>query len=420
MATDATRTRDVLSRIKSIGQSPTDDQRTRLRKQAIVVTAVVITALATIWTVFYLAIGRPLSAVMPLVYQLGTLAGLVWFSRSKDLRHFGIIAVSLLLVCPTLLQWSLGGFENGSAVMIWAFGAPMAAMVVLDAKAAWLTYGAFAALVIISAVADPMLAAGANPVPEGLRTAFFALDILGVSFATFLVLISFVRALDQERDRSDQLLANVFPAQIAQRLRRGEHTIADRMDGVTILFADIVDFSPLAARLPPNRLVEVLGRVFQTCDRLADQHGLETIKTVGDCYMAVAGAPVAATDHARRAADMALELVPAIAAATAAIDCPVQVRVGIHSGEVVAGVIGDRRFAYDLWGPAVNLASRMESNGVAGCVQVTERTRALLGDRYTTEHRGVIDLKGIGPTDAWILKARDGLSPLETLAPQPA
>jgi guanylate cyclase len=404
--TVATRTRDALSRLKTVGQDPADDQRTRLRKQAIVVTAVVITALATIWTLFYLAIGRPVSALMPLIYQVGTVAGLVWFSRSRDLRHFGIIAVTLLLVCPTLLQWSLGGFENGSAVMIWAIGAPMAAMVVLDAKAAWLTYGAFAALVVISAVMDPMLAAGATPVPEGLRVTFFALDILGVSFATFLVLISFVRALDQERDRSDQLLANVFPTAIARRLRRGERLIADRMGGVTILFADIVDFSPLAARLPPNRLVEVLGRVFATSDRLADHHGLETIKTVGDCYMAVAGAPEAADDHARRAADMALELVPAIVAATAAIDCPVRVRVGIHSGEVVAGVIGDRRFAYDLWGPAVNLASRLESNGVAGCIQVSAATRDLLGDAYELEPRGTLDLKGIGPTDAWILRAR--------------
>jgi hypothetical protein len=135
MPTVATRAHDALSRLKTIGQDPADDQRTRLRKQSIVVTAVVITSLATIWTLFYFAIGRPVSALIPLVYQVGTIAGLVWFSRSRDMRHFGVIVVTLLLVCPTLLQWSLGGFENGSAVMIWAFGAPMAAMVVLDAKA---------------------------------------------------------------------------------------------------------------------------------------------------------------------------------------------------------------------------------------------------------------------------------------------
>jgi class 3 adenylate cyclase len=270
---------------------------------------------------------------------------------------------------------------------------------------------------VVSALIDPMLAAGAAPVPESMRIAFFALDILGVSFATFLVLISFVRALDRERDRSDQLLANVFPTAIAKRLRRGERTIADRIDGVSILFADIVDFSPLAARLPPDRLVQVLGRVFQTCDELADHHGLETIKTVGDCYMAVAGAPESAEDHARRAADMALELVPAIVAATAAIDCPVRVRVGIHSGEVVAGVIGERRFAYDLWGPAVNLASRMESNGVAGCIQVTDATRELLGDSYEVEPRGTLDLKGIGPTDAWLVQRRAGVGAAQLRGP---
>lgn len=418
MATLATRARDALERLKRVGQDPHDDQRTRLRKQAIVLAAVAITVLATLWSAYYLAIGRPVSALMPITYQVGTAAGLVWFSRSRDLRHFGLIAVTLLLVCPTLLQWSLGGFENGSAVIVWAFGAPMAAMVVLDAKAAWLTYAAFAVLVIISAVIDPVIAATATPVPAELRTVFFALDILGVSFVTFLVLISFVRALDQERDRSDQLLSNVFPGAIAKRLKRGERTIADRIGDVSIVFVDIVGFSPLAARLPPGRLVEVLGRVFQTCDALADRHGLETIKTAGDCYMAVAGAPVAAEDHARRAADMALELVPAIAAATAAVDCPVSVRVGIHSGEVVAGVIGERRFAYDLWGPAVNLASRMESHGVSGRIQVSDATRALLGDDYRFEARGTIDLKGIGPTEAWLLCGRaDGSLLVPTTRP---
>jgi class 3 adenylate cyclase len=317
-----------------------------------------------------------------------------------------VLAVTLLLVCPTLLQWSLGGFINSSMVIIWAFGAPMAAIVVLDAKAAWLTYLAFAGLVVVSMLLDPTLAAAATPMPQPIQLLFFGLNIVGVSFASFLGLIFFVRALDRERDRSDQLLNNVFPSTIADRLRRGERSIADRMAGVTILFADIVGFSPLATRLPADRLVQVLGCVFRTCDHVADTYGLETIKTVGDCYMAVCGAPVAVPDHAQRAADMALELVPAIAKATAAIDCPVQIRVGIHSGEVVAGVIDERRFAYDLWGPDVNLASRMEATSVPGGVQVTSATRDLLGDDYVFEPRGVIELRGLGPTEAWLLCGR--------------
>jgi adenylate cyclase len=406
MTIASTRLHDALARFGSIGASSTDDQQTRLRKRSIVIASVVIAALANVWVVIYLAMGRPVSALIPLVFEVGTVVGLAWFSRSHDLRRFGAIEVALMLVLPVLLQWSLGGFANGSGVMIWAFAAPVGAMLVLDARAAWLTFGAFATLVVVSALLDPTLAAGATPVPDPVRLAFSALNLLGVSFATFLVLISSVRALDHERDRSDRLLANVFPGPIAERLKRGERTIAERIDGVTILFADIAGFSPLAARLPAGRLVEVLGVVFQTCDRLADRHGLETIKTVGDCYMAVAGAPMAAHDHAQRAAEMALDLVGTVTTATAAIDCPVRIRVGINSGEVVAGVIGERRFAYDLWGPAVNLASRLESHGTAGAIQVSRATRDLLGNAYELEARGTVDLKGIGATETWWLRGR--------------
>ncbi len=406
MASVATRVHDALAGLARIGRSPDDDRQTQLRKRAIVVATIAITVLSFAWVLLYLWLGRAAAALIPMTYQVVSILGLAWFRRSHDLRRFGASQVLLMLVLPFLLQWTLGGFENASAVMIWAFVAPMAAMVILDVRAAAVTFAAFAVLTVVSGLIDPALAAAATPIPDAVRQTLFVLDILGVSFVTFVVLTSFVRSLDRERERADGLLRNVFPGAIAERLKQGERTIADRLAGVTIVFADIVGFSPLAARLPPDQLIEFLGRVFRTCDALADRHGLETIKTVGDCYMAVAGAPVAVADHARRAADMALEMVPAIAAATAAIDCAVEVRVGIHSGEVVAGVIGERRFAYDLWGPAVNLASRLESHGVAGGTQVSAATRALLGAGYDLESRGTIDLKGIGPTEAWLLSGR--------------
>lgn len=408
MGSVATWVRDWLVRIERIGQTPEDDPRTRRCKRTLVVAAIAISLLAFAWIALYLSLGRPLAAAIPLTYQLASLVGLAWFARSHDLRRFGATQMALMVVLPFVLQWTLGGFENASAVMLWAFVAPMAAMSVLDMRAAWLTFAAFVGLTVVSGLVDPALAASATPIPEQVQRTLFVLDILGVSVVTFVVLTSFVRSLDRERDRSDRLLANVFPGAVAERLKRGDRLIADRMDGATILFADIVGFSPLAARLPPARLVELLGAVFRTCDGLADRHGLETIKTIGDCYMAAAGAPLSVPDHARRAADMALDLMPAIVQVGADLGCPLQVRIGIHSGEVVAGVIGERRFAYDLWGPVVNLASRLESHGVAGGIQVSAATRALLGDAYELEPRGPIDLKGIGPTEAWLLIGRAG------------
>lgn len=406
MASLVDRLRKGGTRVAHIGQSPDDDAQTRLRKTALVVASVTIAVFATAWTLVYLALDRPVSAAIPFTYQVATLIGLSWFARSRDMHAFGTLQVVLMLVLPFLLQWSLGGFENGSAVMIWAFAAPMGAMVFLGATAAWLTYAAFAGLTVVSGLIDPTLAAAAEPVPQAVQQIFFVLDMLGVSFVTFLVLISFVRALDRERDRSDQLLRNVLPASIAERLKRGERPIADRLEGVTILFMDIVGFSPLAARLPPTQLVELLDRVFGTCDRLADRHGLEKIKTVGDSYMAAAGAPTPSAGHAQAAADMALAMGPAIVAAVADLDCPIDVRIGMHSGEVVAGVIGQRKFSYDLWGAAVNLASRMESAGVPGAIQVSRATHDLLDGAYLMEARGSVDIKGMGPSETWLLTGR--------------
>ena len=261
-------------------------------------------------------------------------------------------------------------------------------------------------LTLVSWFIDPALAAGAEPLPEDVRRLFFVLDILGVAFVTFLVLIYFVLQLEAERGRSEGLLRNILPGPIAERLKRGERPIADRIPEATILFVDIVDFSPLSLLLAPQQLVELLDRVFRTCDRLAERHGLEKIKTVGDSYMAAAGVPIPSPDHAAAAADMALDIGPAVGAATRDLEHPVRLRVGLHSGEVVAGVIGTRKLAYDLWGPAVNLASRMESQGVIGRIQVSDATYRLLRDRYRFEARGAIEVKGIGRMDTWLLLGR--------------
>jgi adenylate cyclase len=395
-----------LMRLAAIGCAPDDDESTRLRKSALVLSSLSITVLATAWVVIYLALDRPASAAIPFSYQVCTVIGLGWFARHRRLRPYGVSQIMLMLILPFLLQWSLGGFENSGAVMIWAFTAPMAAMVFVSARSAWLTFAAFCLLTVASGIVDPTLASGADPLPDDVRRLFFVLDILGVGFVSFLVLIYFVLELEAERGRSEGLLRNILPGPIAERLKRGERPIADRIPAATILFVDIVDFSPLSRRLAPEQLVVLLDRVFRACDRLADRHGLEKIKTVGDAYMAAAGVPIPFPEHAEAAADMALELAGAVDAAVDGLDQPIRLRVGLHSGEVVAGVIGTRTLAYDLWGPTVNLASRMESQGVAGGIQVSDTTYRLLRDRYLFEARGPIEVKGIGRMDTWLLVGR--------------
>jgi adenylate cyclase len=213
-----------------------------------------------------------------------------------------------------------------------------------------------------------------------------------------------------ERERAqaetETLLHSILPRSIADRLRSGAQLIANEHAEVTVLFADIAGFTPLARRAGPAEVVTILNRVFSAFDELAERHGLEKIKTIGDAYMAVAGAPEPRPDHARAAAEMALDMLDAIDTCARELDQPLQVRVGMHTGRAVAGVIGTRKFAYDLWGDAVNVASRMESHGVAGRVQVSDAVRDALQAGYRFEERGSIDIKGVGEMHTWFLLGR--------------
>jgi adenylate cyclase len=214
------------------------------------------------------------------------------------------------------------------------------------------------------------------------------------------------RALAMERERSERLLLNVLPAPIAARLKRAEGVIADEFSDVTVLFADIVDFTRRSQRVAPDQVVEALNDLFSAFDRLARQRGLEKIKTIGDAYMVVGGLPEPRPDHAEAVADMALAMREEVAGRSDPTGQPLQVRIGIATGPVVAGVIGTTRFSYDLWGDTVNTASRMESQGVPGCIQVSGRTWERLRDRYRLERRGPIPVKGKGVVVTWFLVGR--------------
>ncbi len=203
--------------------------------------------------------------------------------------------------------------------------------------------------------------------------------------------------------RSEELLHNVLPAPIADRLKGGTGRIADHFSEVTVLFGDLVGFTTLSARLSPAELVAMLDEIFSVFDEIARRHGLEKIKTIGDAYMVVGGLPETRPDHAEAIAEMALEMRDYIASSAAR---DLRMRIGIHSGPVVAGVIGKQKFAYDLWGDTVNTASRMESHGVEGKVQVSQATFAQLQDRFELVSRGPIQVKGKGELQTWFLEGR--------------
>lgn len=212
--------------------------------------------------------------------------------------------------------------------------------------------------------------------------------------------------LQIEKDKSENLLLNILPKAVADRLKHGEQTIANGHATVTVLFADLVGFTELARRTTPADLVSLLNGIFTAFDLLVERHELEKIKTIGDSYMLAGGIPIHRADHAQAVADIALEMIQTLAALNAERGTSLRVRIGINTGPIVAGVIGKRKFTYDLWGDTVNLASRMESSGVPGLVHVSESTYEALKGDFDLEERGITQVKGVGEVRTYFLKGR--------------
>ncbi len=374
-----------------------------MRKETLVLTAMAITLLATLWVVIYLALGRPVSGAVPFSYQVISVISLVYFARTGNVVALQAIQLGAMLVLPFVLQWTLGGFANSSVVMVWAFTAPLTALVLQPPRRAALVFGAYLGLIVFSGLIDPYLVANSTPMPTPVQLAFFVLNLGAVSLVAYAVLQYFVAGRERAQRETDDLLHNVLPDTIADRLKAGEQRIADDHASVAVVFADVVGFTSLARAVGAGEVLAILDLLFTTFDGLADRYGLEKIKTIGDAYMAVAGAPRPRQDCVRAAAQMALAMVPATAQVAAEVGRPLELRVGVHAGPAIAGVIGRRKFAYDLWGDAVNVASRMELHGLPGRVQVSEAVATALDGGYRFEERGTIDIKGLGEMRTYFL-----------------
>jgi class 3 adenylate cyclase len=324
----------------------------------------------------------------PLAVLLASAAALILYNQPAYPGLFSSVPLSVALVTA----WAAGRRGWALAVVAWFGLTPLIFVAVSDLP------GDYAARILSGAVSDLALLA--------------ALLLLGEAIRGRRALDAAHRLLLAEQERSEGLLLNVLPAPIADRLKQGEEPIADRFPEVTVLFADLVDFTASSDRSSPERVVQVLADLFTAFDRLAARHGLEKIKTVGDAYMVAGGLPVARPDHAEAVAEMALAVREEAGRHRDPAGRPLQVRIGIDSGPVVAGVIGTAKFSYDLWGDTVNTASRMESTGVPGCIQVTERAYRRLRDRYRFERRGPVQVKGKGELVTWFLVGRsDGSGP---------
>lgn len=394
----AARMRTLVDRAGRVGADPDDSTETLLQKRLTVVLCVGTLPLTIAWSVIYIAAGAPLAATIPAFYSLFTPLNTTAFARTRNLRIYRFTQLLAILLLPFLVMLALGGFRPSSAVVLWAALCPLGSLLVEDLRKTRLWIAGFLAVLVIGALLDPYLSAPG--IPDSLITWFFVLNLGGVITVAFVLLYYFVGQRNFFQERSEMLLLNILPREISETLKEQPRTIAEHFDEASILFADVVEFTPMAAGMTPLSLVELLNDVFQCFDDLVERHDLEKIKTIGDSYMVAAGVPRRRDDHAEVLVRLALDIRDAVAERTFG-GRRLSFRIGVNSGPVVAGVIGRKKFIYDLWGESVNMASRMESHGLSGAIQITERTWQLVRDRFACEERGTIQVKGAGPTRVW-------------------
>jgi guanylate cyclase len=406
----------VFARVAVVGADPQDDEDVRTSKALLAVISVLILPIAVLWGILYLAVGSPVGLV-PLAYFLILLGAILAFSRTRNFTQLLHVNLLDILLAPTLSMIALGGFAPSACVGLWGILAPLGALVFMDVRAAIRWYAAYVVIFLGSGIAGEVLGGIPPAPPDWFTTTMLASNVVVGGTIVFTLLALFAKhrrdaisALRIEQAKSENLLLNILPRSIAEQLKAQTQPIADQFSSASILFADVVDFTPWAEHLAPGDVVGTLDQLFSHFDALAERYGLEKIKTIGDCYMVAAGVPTPRPDHARALALMALDMLDTVRSSGGVGHLGLELRVGINSGPVVAGVIGRKRFLYDLWGDAVNTASRMESHGTPGRIQITRATYELLGEEFECEPRGSIAVKGKGEMEVWYLLGRRAIA----------
>jgi len=399
----------LAERLKPIGADPEDDEDLRARKALLVLISVLILPVAGLWAALYLSFQSPVGWA-PVAYFAVLAGSIVVFSRTRNFLWLLRVGQIAILFAPTLSMIPLGGFLGAGGVGLWAILAPLGSLVFERVETAVRWYVAFVVVFLGSGIAGEIVDPVSPEVPRWFTTTMLALNITVGGAIVFTLLAVFAserrQALDAlriEQAKAEELLLNILPKSIAERLKAQTRPIADHFGSASILFADVVDFTPWSEGMQPEQVVGHLDLLFSHFDGLAEEYGLEKIKTIGDAYMVAAGVPTPRPDHARALALVGLDMIAAMREHEELAALGLELRIGINSGPVVAGVIGRKRFLYDLWGDAVNTASRMESHGAAGRIQITRATYELLADEFVCEPRGTIIVKGKGEIEVWYL-----------------
>ncbi len=397
--------RSALHRLIAIADEPGDDDDARLRKRVGVVSG---------YATIVAPLGLPLAVngalvgwVLAIGLSVSSVTNLIILARTKRFERYVHFLIGSGPIFVLLANTLTGGVTSSSGALVWAFLTPAYALLALGPRRATPFFLLFIATIVIAVLVDPFVRARFAAPPYPVQLVFLVQNVgVPLSITFFLLRYTDLRRRAAEA-RSDELLTNAIPAAIATRLKHGESRIAESYQATSVVFADIVGFTPWAQRTDPARVVTLLDDLFTRFDRIAADHGIEKIKTVGDAYMAAAGAPQARADHASAAVGFGRALLAEVEGWRRSNDLDLRVRVGIASGPVVGGVIGRRRILFDLWGDTVNTAARMESSGSPGRIHIAASTRALLDASVAVEDRQV-DVKGLGLMTTYLLTDPSG------------
>ena len=421
--TSSSQQQRFLARLQNAGIEPGDSEELRLNKSLLMLATGLASVAIMIWVAIYLALGPQFSTTAPLVFQLLLAGNMLLFIRTRNFDFFRVTQLGLFLFLPFVAQWS-GTIISTSGVLLWALLGPIGAILCIGVRQSVGWFIAWVVLTALSGAADWYLAdtvfGQKSNVPVRTTIVFFALNFIAISTIIYLLLRRSIaerrKTLDSlelahkqiqiEQERSEKLLLNILPGSIADRLKTSDKTIADGFADVTVMFADIVNFTQVAANMSPSQVFAMLNRIFSAFDELAEQYGLEKIKTIGDAYMVAGGLDDNVTDYSAAIADMALAMRDLLRRDFAINSSHLEVRIGIGTGPIVAGVLGKKKFIYDLWGDTVNLASRLTSDGHPSAIQCDRRTHELLAEDFRFDACVQVPLKGKGVVDIYRLLGR--------------
>jgi adenylate cyclase len=414
-----------------------DSERERLNKTLAIFACGLMSFGVMLWLVIYWAMGIRFSVTVPLCYLVISAGSLAHYLWSRNFALFRFIQVSLFLFVPFIMQWSIGSYVSSSGVMLWALLAPVSVMIFQGPRESMPWFFAYIVMTAASGFFDYYLGEGAQQgVTMQSIAVFFSLNFAAMSTIVYLLISFFIRQRDKlqahvdnqhrllqaEQDKSERLLLNILPGPIADRLKEQQTTIADGFADVTVMFADIINFTQLSEEMPPKFMVTMLNEVFSHYDGLAEKHGLEKIKTIGDAYMVAGGLDLhhrydaahgPAVDYSTAICELALDMRDYMVTQSGVKRSRLQIHVGIGTGPVVAGVIGMKKFIYDLWGDTVNIASRVTAEATAGMILLDATTYRRVRHYFEFEGPNTISVKGKGEVTVYRLLGRKAAAAAE-------